>query len=105
MRLLPADAWRHTRKCKRLDLSTTRALDRARIGLGLYVARDDKSSRLRCEGNGFYHRPKGQSNNLFPWGYGLKNDSGYVRIQFLLRLHIRLRRLDFIRFLQQLLGD
>ena len=67
VRLLPADAWRHTQKCKRLDLSTTRALDLARIGLGLYVARDDKSIRLRLQGaNGacqwFTHAPLVRDN-------------------------------------------
>ena len=50
VRLLPADAWRHTQKCKRLDLSTTRALGWARIGLGLYVARDDKCEPLALRG-------------------------------------------------------
>ena len=83
VRLLPADAWRHTQKCKRLDLSTTRALDLARIGLGLYVARDDKCEPLAFAGaNGacqwFTHAPLVRDNialvsdylGVFLWGLG-----------------------------------
>ena len=50
VRLLLADAWRHTRKCKRLDLSATRALGRSGAGRGLYMARDDKCEPLAFAG-------------------------------------------------------